>query len=107
MPGRGVPMIARIKVLGMRAANGAALRVAARSIVSYLEGGDKDAKPTAKQPLNVNANTASDGERTSLEGTIRYYVAAETGHSQGRARVAGRRRWGCLGRFRRPSWRRC
>lgn len=70
--GWGVPMIARIKVLGMRAANGAALRVAARGIVSYLQGGDKNTNPTAKQSLNGDQSAAPDGERRSLGGAIRY-----------------------------------
>jgi hypothetical protein len=45
-------MIARIKVVGMPAANVETLRVAARGIVSYLQGGDN--------------NTPSAGEKRSL-----------------------------------------
>jgi hypothetical protein len=45
-------MIAGIKVVGMPAANVETLRVAARDIVSYLQGGDN--------------NTPSAGEKRSL-----------------------------------------
>src|ERR1700722_18419877 len=37
-PVRVVEMIARIKILGMRAANSGTLRMAARAVVSYLQG---------------------------------------------------------------------
>ena len=84
-------MIARIKVLGMRAANVGTLRVAARGIVSYLQGGDNNT-PSAgeKGPPGAGGTVATGPERGGPRGAVGYYMAGGSGHSQGRAR--GRRR---------------
>jgi conjugative relaxase-like TrwC/TraI family protein len=85
-----VPVIARIKILGMRAANRATLQTAARGIASYLQGGDDEvAADTKRRSLQLTERGAGgsdgDGSRT-LGGVLGYYVADEGGRSTGRAR---------------------
>ena len=83
-------MIARIRVLGMRAANVGTLRVAARGIVSYLQGADKNT-PSAgeKRSLAAGGTDAPGQDRGGQKGAVRYYMAGGSGHSQGRARGGG------------------
>jgi hypothetical protein len=101
-------MIARIKVLGMRAANVGTLRVAARGIVSYLQGGDNNT-PSAgeKRSLAAGGTVAAGQDRGGPKGAVGYFMAGGAGHSQGRARAQARPRWAWPGRCPRASWRRC
>ena len=94
-------MIARIKVLGMRAANGGALRSAAKAIVSYLEGGDRDtvaARTEASAGLGVTGLDSGSGQESrSAGGVVRYYLADGSGRSQGRARASAAHAMGLAG----------
>ncbi|MDQ6615688.1 MAG: relaxase domain-containing protein [Actinomycetota bacterium] len=82
-------MIAKIKVLGLRAANGGTLRTAARGIVSYLQGSSEAVKVGSKQSQEPGLAGVSGQESRSLAGVVRYYVTSGSGHSQGRARGTG------------------
>ena len=91
-------MIARIKVLGMRAAIVGALRVAARDVVSYLPGGDNNT-PSAgeKGSQGAGGTVAASPEWGGPRGAVGYYVAGGCGRSQGRARGEGAAALGLAG----------
>jgi conjugative relaxase-like TrwC/TraI family protein len=92
-------VIARIKVLGVRAANGGTLRVAARGIVSYLQGGDDKATKHPSFSLGDPGVGEADGDGSrSLGGAMRYYMAGDGGRSLGRARGRGAAAMGLAGR---------
>src|ERR1700722_3203471 len=79
---RVVEVIARIKVLGMRAANRGTLRAAARAVASYLQGDDDEAEADTKRRspslAGGGAGAMSDGSN-SLGGVLGYYLAGEGG----------------------------
>ena len=94
-------MIARIKILGMRAANAGTLRMAARAVVSYLQGGDEagaDTKQRSSSLAREGPGGAATGETRSLGGVLGYYLAGEGGRSAGRARGRGAAAMGLAGR---------
>jgi conjugative relaxase-like TrwC/TraI family protein len=94
-------VIARMKVLGMRAANGGTLRMAARGIVSYLQGGDDEAAADTKQRSQSPGERSRGGpdvdESRSSAGVVGYYMAGAGGRSQGRARGRGAASMGLAG----------
>ena len=100
-------MIARMKVLGLRAANGGTLRMAARGIVSYLQGGDEEAAADTKQAARRSRPGVLDGaesdESRSSGGVLGYYMAGAGGRSQGRARGRGAASMGLSGRVSGPE----
>ncbi|MDQ1427981.1 MAG: hypothetical protein QOK39_1457, partial [Acidimicrobiaceae bacterium] len=95
------PVIARVKVLGMRAANGGALRAAARNIVSYLQGGDVEAAATnngaSATPIGDGTGGGVGPASPSSGGVVGYYMASASGHAQGRARGSGAADIGLVG----------
>jgi hypothetical protein len=91
-------MIARIKVLGMRAANMGTLRVAARGIVSYLQGGNHNTSSAGgERLLGAGGTDVAGQEQGGPRGAVGYYMAGGSGHSQGRARGGGAAAMGLAG----------
>ena len=89
-------------MLGMRAATGGTLRVAARGIVSYLQGGEGNSAPANAQGSFSTGDRpgdggGGDGRRTLGDGVVGYYMAGEKGQSQGRARGRGAAAMGLVG----------
>jgi conjugative relaxase-like TrwC/TraI family protein len=102
-----VAVIARIKILGMRATNRGTLRMAARAVVSYLQGGGDDAGADSEQrahPLGERSGGRSGGEDSrSLGGVLGYYLAGGGGRSTGRTRGRGAAAMGLTGRVSGPQ----
>ena len=96
-------MIAKVRVLGLRAADTRALRAAGNRILEYLEGGsekDRANSGTDVGPTSLNglgAHDRSTDPASALGKLASYYEASPNGRSRGRARGAGAPELGLVG----------
>jgi conjugative relaxase-like TrwC/TraI family protein len=96
-------VIAKVRVLGLRAADARALRAAGTRILEYLEGGkgdDRGNRAGAGAPTVNGADGIAGGlpgPAVSVDRLARYYEAGPNGRSRGRARGAGAPGLGLVG----------
>jgi conjugative relaxase-like TrwC/TraI family protein len=89
-------VIAKVRVLGLRAADARALRAAGTRIVEYLTGGKEDDRAPVGATTTDGADGAAD-RAASVDRLVRYYEAGPDGRSRGRARGAGAPGLGLVG----------
>jgi conjugative relaxase-like TrwC/TraI family protein len=95
-------VIAKARVLSLRAADARALRAASSRILEYLEGGERDNRrreaPGGVRLDGVEASGAGPPDPAgSVQRLARYYEASPNGRSRGRARGAGASGLGLVG----------
>jgi conjugative relaxase-like TrwC/TraI family protein len=90
-------VIAKARVLGLRAADARAIADAGRRIVEYLEGGRHRDQEPRKPGAAEDGGMPPDGEADELVRLAHYYEAGPDGRSLGRARGNAARALGLSG----------